>query len=189
MARTSDAHVTGLGFRLGGFVAASICPLGGAMIAAPFIREAASFATVSPDANHRRLLPLFGRAAASDEQRRSTGGADIAPKNVQGVAILDYALDNRPSTGLGKGGRPAVSPTRQASICSAGSTTARGGRSWFLKAARLYPSQQHEDEKYDDDEAKPARGVVTPARAGLPIFHGDIAHVLDIGVYPIEIVT
>jgi hypothetical protein len=102
MARTSDAHVTGLGFRLGGFVAASICPLGGAMIAAPFIREAASFATVSPDANHRTLLPLFGRAAASDEQRRSTGGADIAPKNVQGVAILDYALDKPVEHGEGE---------------------------------------------------------------------------------------
>jgi hypothetical protein len=39
-------------------------------------------------------------------------GADSAfAENDKGVAIFDYALDNRPSTGRGNG-RPAVSPTR-----------------------------------------------------------------------------
>jgi hypothetical protein len=52
--------------------------------------------------------------------RQARLSSDIAAKNDEGVAIVDYALDNRPSTGLGEGGRPAaVAPTRQASICSA----------------------------------------------------------------------
>ena len=36
----------------------------------------------------------------------------------KGVAILDYALGNRPSTGVGGSGRPAVSPTRPAPVGS-----------------------------------------------------------------------
>jgi hypothetical protein len=39
-------------------------------------------------------------------------GSDRAfAENDKGVAIFDYALDNRPSTGRGNG-RPAVFPTR-----------------------------------------------------------------------------
>ncbi len=40
----------------------------------------------------------------------------LAAEIDKGVAILDYALDDRPSTGKGGSGRPAISPTCQGSI-------------------------------------------------------------------------
>ncbi len=42
----------------------------------------------------------------------------LAAEIDKGVAILDYALDDRPSTGKGGSGRPAISPTCQGSIGS-----------------------------------------------------------------------
>jgi hypothetical protein len=43
--------------------------------------------------------------------RERTVSDSAFAENDKGVAIFDYALDNRPSTGRGNG-RPAVSPTR-----------------------------------------------------------------------------
>jgi hypothetical protein len=42
----------------------------------------------------------------------------LAAEIDKGVAILDYALDDRPSTGKGGSGRSAISPTCQGSIGS-----------------------------------------------------------------------
>jgi len=46
------------------------------------------------------------------------GWLGLAAEIDKGVAILDYALDDRPSTGKGGSGRPAISPTYQGSIGS-----------------------------------------------------------------------
>ena len=56
----------------------------------------------------------------------------LAAEIDKGVAILDYALDDRPSTGKGGSGRPAISPTCQGSIGSRRTERRKGigGPAW-----------------------------------------------------------
>src|SRR5260370_12613767 len=65
-----------------------------------------------------RPPPVVGNVPTFIDIRAVRRGVRVKGRRKdKGVAILDYALGNRPSTGGGSG-RPAVSPTRPAPVGS-----------------------------------------------------------------------